>query len=178
MNERQGIAGDAGGRAELEDFEGLYRARFHTYLRVAEAISGDRQMALDAVQEGFANAIRHRRQFRGEASLSTWVWRCVVNAALAQRHPRLDYGFEDDVAATAAPDESILEPIRRLIATLPERQRLALFLRYYADMDYASIGAVLGVQTGTVGATLNSAHTTLRRVLEEARCETERQHAR
>ncbi len=178
MNERQGTAGNAGGRAKIEDFERLYRARFHTYLRVSEAISGDQQTALDAVQEGFASAIRHRHQFRGEARLSTWVWRCVVNAALAQRQPRLDYGLEDNTAATAAPDESTLEPIRRLIATLPERQRLALFLRYYADLDYASIGAVLGVQIGTVGATLNSAHTTLRRALEEARRETERQHAR
>jgi DNA-directed RNA polymerase specialized sigma24 family protein len=43
-----------------------------------------------------------------------------------------------------------------------KRQRLALFLRYYADLDYASIAAALGVAEGTVGTTLNAAHAALR----------------
>jgi RNA polymerase sigma factor (sigma-70 family) len=50
---------------------------------------------------------------------------------------------------------------------LPERQRLALFLRYYADLDYAAIADVLGIRPRTVAATLNAAHTRLRRRLEE-----------
>jgi len=54
-----------------------------------------------------------------------------------------------------------------LIVSLPERQRLALFLRYYADLDYRSIAEVLGVEIGTVGATLNKAHAALRQQLEE-----------
>jgi len=48
--------------------------------------------------------------------------------------------------------------LRALVATLPERQRLVLFLRYYADLDYQAIGGVLGIATGTVSATLNQAH--------------------
>jgi RNA polymerase sigma factor (sigma-70 family) len=50
---------------------------------------------------------------------------------------------------------------------LPERQRLALFLRYYADLDYRSIADVLGVEVGTVSATLSAAHSSLRRALSE-----------
>src|SRR5260221_2052400 len=53
--------------------------------------------------------------------------------------------------------------IRTWVAALPERQRLAVFLRYYADLDYRAIGTVLGVEVGTVSATLSAAHTTLRR---------------
>jgi DNA-directed RNA polymerase specialized sigma24 family protein len=41
-----------------------------------------------------------------------------------------------------------------------------VFLRYYADLDYAAIAEALGVSTGTVAATLNQAHTTLRTRLE------------
>ena len=52
---------------------------------------------------------------------------------------------------------------------LPERQRLAVFLRYYADLDYAAIGEALGIRTGTVAATLNAAHVALRARLEEVR---------
>ena len=55
------------------------------------------------------------------------------------------------------------------LARLPERQRTAVFLRYYADLDYAAIGEALGIRTGTVAATLNSAHTALRTQLEEVR---------
>jgi RNA polymerase sigma factor (sigma-70 family) len=54
------------------------------------------------------------------------------------------------------------------IAALPERQRLVLFLRYYADLEYAAIAETLGIGLGTVGATLNHAHAALRRRLEEA----------
>ena len=55
-----------------------------------------------------------------------------------------------------------------IVAGLPERQRLTLFLRYYADLDYEAIAATLGVTTGTVGATLNAAHGALRCSLKEA----------
>jgi RNA polymerase sigma factor (sigma-70 family) len=50
---------------------------------------------------------------------------------------------------------------------LPERQRLAIYLRYYADLDYRSIGDVLGIEVGTVSATLSSAHEALRRSMKE-----------
>jgi RNA polymerase sigma factor (sigma-70 family) len=59
-----------------------------------------------------------------------------------------------------SPDES---GVRAWIAVLPERQRLAVFLRYYADLDYRSIAAVLDVEVGTVSATLSSAHAALRK---------------
>ena len=57
--------------------------------------------------------------------------------------------------------------LRVALARLPDRQRTAVFLRYYADLDYAAIGDALGIHSGTVAATLNSAHTTLRTRLEE-----------
>jgi RNA polymerase sigma factor (sigma-70 family) len=57
--------------------------------------------------------------------------------------------------------------LRGAIAALPERQRLALFLRHYADLDYESIAAVLGVRRGTVAATLHAARESLRQALTE-----------
>jgi RNA polymerase sigma factor (sigma-70 family) len=55
------------------------------------------------------------------------------------------------------------------IALLPDRQRAALFLRYYADLDYRSIAEALGIEVGTVSATLSAAHTSLRRSLGKVR---------
>ena len=54
------------------------------------------------------------------------------------------------------------------LAALPERQRLAVFLRYWVDLDYRSIAVALDVEVGTVSATLNAAHANLRRSLKEA----------
>ena len=58
--------------------------------------------------------------------------------------------------------------LRLWVRSLPERQRLIVFLRYWADLDYRSIASVLEVEVGTVSATLNAAHHALRRSLEEA----------
>jgi RNA polymerase sigma factor (sigma-70 family) len=53
------------------------------------------------------------------------------------------------------------------LAALPERQRLVVFLRYFADLEYREIATALGIETGTVSATLHAAHANLRRALEE-----------
>jgi RNA polymerase sigma factor (sigma-70 family) len=58
--------------------------------------------------------------------------------------------------------------VRAWVASLPERQRLAVFLRHFADLDYRSIASVLEVEVGTVSATLATAHAALRRSYEEA----------
>ncbi|MDX6481526.1 MAG: hypothetical protein QOG85_2036 [Gaiellaceae bacterium] len=151
---------------ELED---VYRRRYREFVRVATAILGNEASGHDAVQEGFAQALREQRSFRNEGPLEAWVWRTVVNAALASRRRRLARheareALVVEAATGGGADES---GVRAWVAALPERQRLAVYLRYYADLDYRSIADVLGVETGTVSATLSSAHQALRRSLQE-----------
>ena len=147
--------------ARLAELEALYRGRFRVFLRVATAITRDEERAHDAVQDGFAAAIREQHRFRGEGPLEAWVWRMVVNAALKQQRaaPPTEIQPSLNGAAPAADPE-----LRTRIADLPERQRTVLFLR---DLDYRAIGDALGISPGTVGATLNAAHAALRRTLEE-----------
>lgn len=57
--------------------------------------------------------------------------------------------------------------VRDAIAALPERQRLVIFLRYYADLDYDAIALAAGIRKGTVGPTLVKAQAALRRALGE-----------
>jgi RNA polymerase sigma factor (sigma-70 family) len=152
------------------EFEALYRGRYRHFLRVATAILGDEASGHDAVQDGFAQAFRAQRSFRGDGPLEAWVWRTVVNAALAARRSgtarRESPEPRDELPSTNghAHDEV---GVRVWVAALPERQRLAVYLRYYADLDYRSIAHALGVEVGTVSATLSSAHRALRRSLEE-----------
>jgi RNA polymerase sigma-70 factor (ECF subfamily) len=57
--------------------------------------------------------------------------------------------------------------VREAVQRLPARQRDALFLRYYLDLDYRAIADVLDVEVGTVSATLHAARTSLRNALQE-----------
>jgi RNA polymerase sigma factor (sigma-70 family) len=148
----------------IRELEALYRARYRQFLRVATAIVGDEAAGHDAVQEGFARALRSARTFRGEGTLEAWVWPIVLNAARAESSvPAVD------VERTSSSENGghVDDELRGWIATLPERQRLAVFLRYYADLDYRAIAAALGIEVGTVSATLSSAHDALRRSLKE-----------
>jgi len=152
----------------MSEIERLYQSSYNRFLNVARGIVGNADAARDAVQDGFAGAIRARGSFRGDGPIEAWVWRSVVNAALKQRRPRLV-----EVGAPAgespAPDEVIgLAP---LVASLPERQRLVVFLRYYADLDYRAIAETLEIEVGTVSATLASAHRSIRRSLSEVKAD-------
>jgi RNA polymerase sigma factor (sigma-70 family) len=156
------------GGVTLRELERLYRSSYRTFVRVARAITRDEDAADEAVQEAFIRAIRGRRGFRATGSLEAWVWRSVVNEAkrVAAR-PRVDLAVGVERAGNGTADDDGL--IRCLIAALPERQRLAVFLRYYADLDYRTIGEVLQVETGTVSATLHAALRSLRDAMQGVR---------
>ena len=156
--------------ASVEAIEEVYRRRLPEYRRVAAAIVGDRERARDVVQEAFATAVQRRGDFRGEGPLEAWLWRIVVNRARSDRPPAI---AGERAAAPAAHANGAAEDaaasIRVAVSLLPERQRLVLFLRYYADLDYQTIGEVAEIAPGTVGATLTAARSSLQRLLEEAR---------
>jgi RNA polymerase sigma factor (sigma-70 family) len=159
------------GGATVEALESLYRADFPRFVRAAAAIVGDETAGRDAVQEAFARAIRKRTSFKGEAPLEAWVWRVVINEALALRRrrvPELEWDSESSASSSGnhVPEQDVA--VRAWVVSLPERQRLAVFLRYFADLDYQSIANALGVEVGTVSATLATAHAALRRSYEEA----------
>jgi RNA polymerase sigma-70 factor (ECF subfamily) len=157
------------GGASVEEIETIYRERFRAFVCTVTASLRDGEAALDVVQDGFALALRKRRSFRGDGNLEAWLWSIVLNVASDHRRARRR---ERDVRpAEASVDSSESPPIdlRSALLELPERQRLAVFLRYYADLTYEQIALALGVRAGTVAASLNAAHAALRRNLEEVR---------
>ena len=156
-------------RGSLETIEAVYRARAADFFRFARAKTGDPERARDAVQEGFARAIRSRTRFQGSGVLEAWIGRCVINAAHDQTRAdsRVDLDAEDtDLESTATSDEGG-SMVREAILRLPQRQRDALFLRYYLDFDYRAIAEALDVEVGTVSATLHAARRSLGDALQE-----------
>jgi len=150
-------------RTDLAAIESAYADGFGRYVRLAAAVSGRGEGATDLVQEAFARAVRSRASFRGDGPIEGWIARIVVNVArdAARRGPA-------PVSAMAA-GEPDAEPIGigPLVAALPERQRLVLFLRYYADLPYAAIADALELDVGTIGPTLTAALRTLRARMSE-----------
>jgi RNA polymerase sigma factor (sigma-70 family) len=153
----------------IHDIEAVYLRRGADFFRFALARTADPELAHDAVQEGFARAIRARRSFRGSGSLEAWVGRCVLNAAVdASRSltsEELDEQRGRSLSAPEGPDDDVRSALRRL----PQRQRDALFLRFYLDFDYAAIAETLGIEVGTVSATLHAAREKLTHALQEVR---------
>ena len=155
----------------LAELERVYRAEFKAFLRTATAYLGDVDEGRDAVQDGVASAIRNRGSYRGEGTVEAWLWGVILNSIRSRYRERAHElvlggdGIEDEAAPSN--EQPSVELVRSAVRRLPERQRLVLFLRFYADMDYATIATLLGMSEGTVAASLNAARTTLRSLLKE-----------
>jgi RNA polymerase sigma-70 factor (ECF subfamily) len=160
---------EPGSGAIVARIAAAYELRFAEYVRVATAIAGDRERGRDAVQDAFAQAIAGCLAYRGDGPLEAWLWRAVTRAAhnqlRAQRTRMSVPALENEMGAEPASADDD-DALRGHLGALPERQRLVLFLRYYADLSYREIGEVLDLRTGTVGATLAAAHRSLRGRLE------------
>lgn len=152
----------------LAGIEEIYRASYRRFLRLALAMLGDRGLADDAVQETFARAVRSRPELRDQAKVEAWLWSTLTNVCRDEwrRSARSSESLEPpEIAADGTQTEH--RELRTAIAALPERQRTTLFLRHYADLDYQRIADALGVERGTVAATLHAAHASLREAIKE-----------
>jgi RNA polymerase sigma factor (sigma-70 family) len=151
------------------EIERLYRRRFGAFVGLAAAVTGDHGDAVDVVQDSFAKALRKRRSIRSPELLEPLLWRVVLNTARDRRRGRRSDVLNAAEPAVTTNGYGLDASVRALLAELPERQREAIFLRYYADLDYKAIAELLGISAGTVAATLNAAHSALRERLEGAR---------
>jgi RNA polymerase sigma factor (sigma-70 family) len=145
--------------------ESLYHRRYSGFRHGAAAIVGDYESAHDVVQDGFAQALQRRAQYRG-GSLEAWVWQIVARLALDRRRSlRPTEPLGEGLEAALLESEGDPE-LAAAVRALPPRRRLVVFLRYYADLPYEEIAHVAGMSAGTVAATLSQAHAELRRALE------------
>jgi RNA polymerase sigma-70 factor (ECF subfamily) len=151
------VAGDADAFAEL-----VRRHRDRLWA-VALRTTGDREEASDALQDGLISAFRRAETFRGDAQVTTWLHRIVVNACLdrmrrRKTRPTEALPEEEDRAVELAvePADDPAEVSERrtdvmaALAQLPDEQRAALVL---VDMEGYSVddaAAILGCAPGTV----------------------------
>ena len=144
--------------------EDVYARRYLRFRNALAAITGSYELAHDAVQESFVRALASRNKYRGEGPLEAWIWKIALRVSLDMRRrpmeePLLD-AFEPEFPEPALDDE-----LAAALRTISPRRRLVVFLRYVADLDYASIAEACEISEGTVAATLSQATVALMNVL-------------
>ena len=144
--------------------EDVYARRYLRFRNALAGITGSYELAHDAVQESFARALARRGDYRGEGPLEAWIWKIALRVALDMRRapttePLLD-SFEPELPEPEYDDE-----LAAALRSLAPRRRLVVFLRFVADLDYASIAEICEISEGTVAATLSQASTALKKVL-------------
>lgn len=148
----------------------------HVY-RVAYGILRDPDEALDATQDAFARAWERWDQYDSNRPLLGWLHGIVVHLALdrirrrrVQRLALLQLARAPlgslEHARDHADDVAVRELVEHALDGLRPAVRATLVLRHYYGYDYAQIGSMLGMSTGTVGSTLSRAHSAIRERLE------------
>ncbi|MDQ2794504.1 MAG: sigma-70 family RNA polymerase sigma factor [Bacteroidota bacterium] len=168
-----------GSEAAFRSLVERYQARVY---RTVFALLRNAEEAEDVAQEVFVEVYQTIGRFRGEAALSTWLYRLATSRALknrrrAQAKKRFAFftsllGF-DNTVLHEPPDhahpQALLEGRQQLqlllahIARLPEQQQVAFTLRHEQELPYEQIAAVLGTTVAAVESLLFRARQTLRK---------------
>jgi RNA polymerase sigma-70 factor (ECF subfamily) len=131
--------------------------------------------ASDLSQEVFLRAYRGLKNFRGQSSLGTWLYRIGVNVCLnrvsaktLQTEPVEEQRHVDTSSESAS--ERVLrkeraERVRAAVAKLPDKQRATLILRMYHDMSHQEIADAVGSSVGAVKANVFHALQNLKKLL-------------
>ncbi|MBQ3873511.1 MAG: RNA polymerase sigma factor [Bacteroidales bacterium] len=133
----------------------------------------------DILQEVFIKVWAALPSFRGDSSMSTWVWRIATNEALnflrrekvraALRFTSIDAETERKILAD--PYFNGTEAERRLscaVARLPEKQRQVFVMRYWDDLSYEEISAITGTSVGALKASYHLAQEKIRLNLSDS----------
>jgi RNA polymerase sigma-70 factor (ECF subfamily) len=168
----------AGDEASFELLLQRYRTPLIHFL---QRMVRDEGLAEDLAQEVFLRVYRARKEYSPSAKFTTWLFRIATNLALNalrdSRHRQTDVSLDATTDEDAGPmeipsgekliEERLVEQdranfIRRAIVRLPEKQRVAVLLHKYQEMDYGEIARVLECSESALKSTLFRAYETLR----------------
>ena len=162
--------GDEGAFQELVD-----RYKDLVFALISRTVP-DRSRAEDLAQDVFLRVYRGLPYFRGEARLSTWIYRIVANVCIQDHGRRAETASLDDeriaggvragVADRQFGDVELRDRLEKAIARLPANYRLLVAAHYLRGVQYDELAAALGMPLGTVKTQLYRAKQQLRRLLE------------
>ena len=150
----------------------LYQAHALGLIRLAVVMLGDRPAAEDVVQEAFCGLYRRWHKLTDTDKALSYVRSSVINGCRSALRRRLrQAGPAGDPPGESAEARALIsEEHRQVLAairSLPARQREALVLRFYLDLDEEEIAASMRISRGTVKSTTSRALAALGRLLGE-----------
>ncbi|TYK50531.1 SigE family RNA polymerase sigma factor [Actinomadura decatromicini] len=156
-----------------EEFHAYVAERRPVLLRAAKRLTGARAEAEaeDLLQAALAKTYLAWDRIEDRAAVDGYVRRAMVNTQISWwRRQKLDVYPTDRLPDRPADDDhagrsETRDVLTRALRRLPERQRLAVMLRYYEDMSEREIAETLGVSVGTVKSTVSRAMAKLREFL-------------
>jgi len=169
------VAAFRAGRAEAFD-EIVTRHRKQIY-ELCYRFVRNHEDASDLAQDVFVRAFKGLQRFKGDSSLTTWLYRVGVNACLNRVAAKKPLVLEAPMEAAERVDPTAVDPlqavlqheraaaVREAIARLPPKQRATLVLRIYQECSHEEIAAALGGTVGAAKANLFHALGNLRRAL-------------
>ncbi len=122
----------------------------------------------DLLQNTFMKAWQSLDSFRGDAKLSTWLYKIAINESIThldRLKRRQNVSLDDEGLSLASVIESdtefdgdeLQEKLRLAIASLPEKQRLVFNMKYFDDMKYDDMSEILGTSVGALKASYHLA---------------------
>lgn len=142
-------------------FEALYYRYRDWVAHMAYRFTGDRDLALDVLQETFLYFSKKFPGFRLTAKLTTFLYPAVRNYSIAARRKNERF-VSDEALPERVSDPAPQQGLSEIIATLPEEQREVLLLRFVDGMSMEEIAAAMRIPAGTVKSRLHYAIKTLR----------------
>lgn len=153
---------DAAANEFVRKYQRFVYATAQRYLRSSED-------AYDASQEVFIRALKNIHKFRGDSSLSTWLYRITMNVCSSmKRKEKLRTFFSFDTIEPSmysrdfSPEQvtennEFEERFEHLLQQLPEKQRETFILRYFDELSYEEISQMLGTSVGGLKANYHQA---------------------
>ena len=149
---------DAARAGDTAAFSELVRRHQEQVYRVALRMLGSPADAEDAAQDAFVRAWRSLGGFRGDSSVTTWLYRIVTNRCLsllaARREtaqlPEATLRDRGDDLATVVARRAEIDAISTAVARLPGDQRAAIVLRDYEGLSYEEVAEILQIGLGAV----------------------------
>ncbi len=160
----------------------VYETLAPSVFRICRRVLASREDAEDATSEIFLKARVRLASYESSRPFTPWLYRVAANYCWDEIRKRRTRAEIDDAESELSvlpddaptPQEAVLaiesrNSIRRVLRELDDRSRLAVVLRYYADMSYEEIGQALGISANFAGVLLLRARRAIRTRLREAR---------
>lgn len=174
-SEQDSLAEHADGRREA--LESLFTAHHRRVFSVAlNFFGGDSVMAEDVTQQVFLKIFSKLKDFRGDAEMTTWLYRITINCCIDEQRKSRRFLFFSDFFGFNEPktnrtqDEKFFQKeisgeVQKAVATLKIKFRLPIVLKYVENLSYREIAEILECSEGTVASRLNRGHKMLARKL-------------